>query len=328
MDFDEIPSGSKQNLKKQRKQVPEKKTPRRNLKFQKIISQIKLQVKPAFKISSAATTQVIVKNVEDKASIISVLRSQCIPFHTFSEKSEKTKSFVLKGFYETPTNEKPFYLVHFQDESVNFNCQRWGHSSQNCGYKFRCVKCTEVHGPNQCQRSTRDGNAKCINCNGDHAASYRLCPSFISYSKRIEKSRAKPQLKMLRQISSLWDSNNFPSLSKRHQVSAHSHPVNAASNSSATFQEDINQQQLINNTSYAEKLNEAVMNVSLFKKFTEAQERLKRIPNIEEAINQFCSFVDEAGKIPKDAPQVTAFKLMVKYGFMSCPPAPNKPVQK
>ncbi|KAL7045945.1 hypothetical protein ACKWTF_002408 [Chironomus riparius] len=107
---------------------------------------------------------------------------------------------------------------------------------------------------------------------------------------------------MLPQISSLLDSNNFPSLSKRHQVSAHSHPVNAASNSSATFQEEINQQQLINNISYAEKLNEAVKNESLFKKFTEAQERLKRIPNIEEAINQFYSFVDEAGKIPKDAP--------------------------
>ncbi|KAL7046492.1 hypothetical protein ACKWTF_002628 [Chironomus riparius] len=82
---------------------------------------------------------------------------------------------------------------------------------------------------------------------------------------------------MLPQISNLLDSNNFPSLSKRHQVSAHSHPVNAASNSSATFQEEINQQQLINNISYAEKLNEAVKNESLFKKFTEAQERLKRI---------------------------------------------------
>ncbi|KAL7022242.1 hypothetical protein ACKWTF_012180 [Chironomus riparius] len=129
---------------------------------------------------------------------------------------------------------------------------------------------------------------------------------------------------MLPQISSLLDSNNFPSLSKRHQVSAHSHPVNAASNSSATFQEEINHI----NISYAEKLNKAVKNESLFKKFTEAQERLKRIPNIEEAINQFCSFVDEAGKIPKDAPQGTAFKLMVKNGFMNCPPAPNKPVQK
>lgn len=397
IDLDESSIKSNENSKK-RKQTPQKEessvpvTTTTSVKpifvqcslkdVRKLISLLKLQVMPAYKISSSNTTQVIVKSIEDKASIINLLRSQTIQFHTFSEKSEKTKSFVLKGFYETPTNEvlrllqeakvsavkvtilvkKPeftFYLVHFQDESVNinvlnhnhrnidniivkwenikkgnksptqcFNCQRWGHSSQNCGYKFRCVKCTEVHGPNQCQRSTRDGNAKCINCNGDHAASYRLCPSFISYSKRIEKSRAKPQLKMLPQISSLLDSNNFPSLSKRHQVSAHSHPVNAASNSSATFKEEINQQQLINNISYAEKLNEAVKNESLFKKFTEAQERLKRIPNIEEAINQFCSFVDEAGKIPKDAPQGTAFKIMVKYGFMSCPPAPNKPVQK
>ncbi|KAL7046044.1 hypothetical protein ACKWTF_002458 [Chironomus riparius] len=170
MDFDEIPSGSKQNLKKQRKQVPEKKNStaepevpvtaakaekplfiQQNINgVRKIISQINLQVKPAFKISSAATTQVIVKNVEDKASIISVLRFQCIPFHTFSEKSEKTKSFVLKGFYETPTNEVlrllqeakvsavkvtilvkksefTFYLVHFQDESVNINVLNHNH---------------------------------------------------------------------------------------------------------------------------------------------------------------------------------------------------------
>jgi hypothetical protein len=395
IDYDFIPSGHNQQIKKARKNDPKEELQvpvtitkackpifiSQNLKnVRSIVSQTKLQAKPVYKISSAVSTQVTVSNIEDKASIINILRSQGIQFHTFSENSEKAKSFVLKGYYDAPTNEvlrnlqkakvpavkvtiivkKPeftFYLVHFQDENVNrnvlnhnhrhidniivkwenikkgnksptqcFNCQRWGHSSHNCGYKFRCVKCTEVHAPNQCKRTTRDGNAKCINCNGDHAANHRLCPTFISYSKRIEKSRSKIQSKVLPQISNILDSSNFPQLVKKHQASAHSIPVNVASPSSNNFQEVINQQQLVSNISYAEKLNEAVNNEILFKKFTEAQERLKRIPRIEEAINQYCSFVDELEKLPNDGTIAPVFNLMLKYGLTNYPPALNNPV--
>ena len=341
----------------------------------KIISQTKLQVIPAFKISSPNSTQVFFTNIEDKASMIQGLKSQAVQFHTFSEKSERPKSFVLKGFYEAPTNEvlrllqkvkipavkvtilvkKPeftFYLVHFQDESVNinvlnhnfrnidniivkwenikkankrptqcFNCQRWGHSSQNCGYKFRCVKCTEVHAPGQCKRTSREGDAKCINCSGNHAASYRLCPSFVSYAKRIENSKTKVQhIKMQPQVPSSLASNNFPPLVNLHQA-AQSHPKVIASKSSK-HQEETNQQQLINNISYAEKLNEAIQNESLFKRFSEAQERLKKIPNIKEAIDHYCKFIDEVEKLPVDAPIGSSFNLLVKYGLIKDPTAP------
>lgn len=390
IDLDEIPSNSKENLKKQKKQVSQEestqelKVPVQASKAVKpifiqeklkevreLISQIKLQVNPAFKISSAFSTQVIVKTIEDKASVINFLRLNGIQFHTFSEKSEKAKKFVLKGYYEASTTEVlkvlqkekvpavkvtvlvrnpefTFYLVHFQDENVNinvlnhnnrtidnvivkwetikkknksptqcFNCQRWGHSSQSCGYNFRCVKCTETHDPNNCKRTTRDGNPKCINCNGDHAASYRMCPSFISYAERIKISKSKVQkLKMHPQVSPSLDGRNFPALFKQHQDMVHSNPRNVA-NVPTKFHEDTSQQQLLNNLSYAEKLNEAVKNENLLKKLTDAQERLKKIPNIEEAINKYCNFVNEAERISKDAPPGTAFNLLVKYGFYS-----------
>lgn len=399
IDLDDNSNNSKQNSKK-RKQIPQVEEPavpviaattvkplfvQTSLKeVRKLTSQLKLQVKPVFKVSSSNSTQVIVKNIEDKSSIIKILRAQAIPFHTFSEKSEKPQTLVLKGFYEAPTNEvlkalndasvpaskvsilvrKPeftFYLVHFQDRSVNinvlnhnhrqidniivkweiikttsksptqcFNCQRWGHSSQNCGYKFRCVKCTEVHAIGQCKRTSREGNAKCINCNGDHAASYRLCPSFITYSKRIQNSKTKvPKFKMQPQVPSPLSHDNFPLLNKSKNQVVHSHPVNAPDvpSTSSSIQE-INQQELISYTTYAEKLNEAIKNESLFKKFTDAQERLKKIPNIEEAINKYCSFVDEIEKLPKDAPVSATFGLMVRYGLTHYPSTWNKPVQK
>lgn len=45
-------------------------------------------------------------------------------------------------------------------------CQQYGHSSINCGMKFKCVKCIESHEPGNCSRKTREGspNAAIANC--------------------------------------------------------------------------------------------------------------------------------------------------------------------
>ena len=341
----------------------------------------KLQEKPYYKILGNSFTSITALNLTDKQKIMKYLKIKNIEFHTYAEPSEKSTSCVMKGFYETSSDElmkslkeakvpatkatvlinKPdfnIYLVHF-DKSVDINinvlnhnhgvvddvrvrwekfksnkkqptqcykCQEWGHSSQNCNNKFKCVKCIDDHAPGQCKRTSKEGSPKCVNCKGDHAASYRLCPSFIAYSKRIERSKAKTQIKLLPQVSSLVDNNNFPPLLKRHQVSVNSNPLNVGSNSSI-YQEEINQQQLMNKISYAEKLSESLRNENLLKKFTEAQERLKRIPNIEEAINQYCSFVDQAEKLPNDGSTGPLFNLMLKFGNVKSLSAANKPVQ-
>lgn len=51
-------------------------------------------------------------------------------------------------------------------------CQRFGHAATNCGLEYRCVKCTHRHAPGDCPLED-DQPATCVNCNGNHPASYK-----------------------------------------------------------------------------------------------------------------------------------------------------------
>lgn len=56
------------------------------------------------------------------------------------------------------------------------NCQRFGHTSANCGHPFRCVKCADPHGPQECQRRRYDKDSEpyCCNCAKDGHTSNNL----------------------------------------------------------------------------------------------------------------------------------------------------------
>lgn len=75
------------------------------------------------------------------------------------------------------------------------NCQMYGHSARNCRRSFRCVKCTESHGPSNCPRTLDPELAeqtppKCVNCNGDHPANFRGC---VYYTKVVQRSQVSAQ---------------------------------------------------------------------------------------------------------------------------------------
>lgn len=72
-------------------------------------------------------------------------------------------------------------------------CQRFGHAATNCNMPYRCVKCDLAHGPGEClitlecnMEESHDGTLTavrvtepiCVNCNGNHPASFRECPKF------------------------------------------------------------------------------------------------------------------------------------------------------
>lgn len=81
-----------------------------------------------------------------------------------------------------------------------YNCQRWGHSSKNCGFPYRCVKCTNDHGPGKCSRTTREGEPACVNCLGKHSANNRECPDYIKFvafkqGKCVPKARGRHPIK-------------------------------------------------------------------------------------------------------------------------------------
>jgi hypothetical protein len=98
-------------------------------------------------------------------------------------------------------------------------CQSWGHSARNCGRDYRCVKCTSIHEPGKCSRTTREGTAKCVNCDGDHPANSRECPVFITYAAKTSKRRVPVQPRRFTSTPAPWAQprgtnydSNFPSL--------------------------------------------------------------------------------------------------------------------
>lgn len=69
------------------------------------------------------------------------------------------------------------------------NCRNFGHSRNYCTYKFRCVRCKNDHPPGICPYK-EVAKAVCVNCSGEHPASYRGCPA---YDKFLKKTHPRPQ---------------------------------------------------------------------------------------------------------------------------------------
>lgn len=96
------------------------------------------------------------------------------------------------------------------------NCQRYNHLATNCKMAYRCVKCAEGHGPNNCSIPKKDDNnqqfivdnpdgtktkqigvkLKCANCGGEHAASFRQCPVRI---KMMDEKNTQPSQQVTHQ---------------------------------------------------------------------------------------------------------------------------------
>jgi hypothetical protein len=78
-----------------------------------------------------------------------------------------------------------------------YRCQRFGHSSLNCGHPARCVKCSGDHSADECPRERHSAisQPKCCNCNGVHTANYGGCPSHKTavtrqkLSKKVQPSK-------------------------------------------------------------------------------------------------------------------------------------------
>lgn len=69
-------------------------------------------------------------------------------------------------------------------------CQRFGHSATNCGLEYRCVKCIHRHSPGDCPLED-DQPAVCVNCNGNHPASYKKCSAYTKYTEKLSKFQKK-----------------------------------------------------------------------------------------------------------------------------------------
>lgn len=75
-----------------------------------------------------------------------------------------------------------------------YRCQGFGHSSRNCNMPPRCVKCTLPHASKDCPKKDRVEPANCCNCNEQHPANYRECPSRLKYVELLRKKRNEQKL--------------------------------------------------------------------------------------------------------------------------------------
>ena len=72
-----------------------------------------------------------------------------------------------------------------------YRCQEFGHRAQYCHKTEKCVRCSGAHKVSNCNQTT---TLKCANCNGDHPASYRQCPKYMTQTKPQQTTQTqKPQ---------------------------------------------------------------------------------------------------------------------------------------
>lgn len=93
---------------------------------------------------------------------------------TFHNEENVNKIFAIKSVMGIGVNIEPLR------KNVNLipqckRCQAFGHTQRYCQRDFACVKCAGKHYTNTCPLN-RDQKPTCVNCKGEHPASYRGCP--------------------------------------------------------------------------------------------------------------------------------------------------------
>lgn len=173
---------------------------------------LKLKSRPTFKISGNSKTQIISELLSDKEIIIEALKTNQIGYHTFSEPSQKSKSFVLKGFYKEDCNvvleniksagieaskvTKPFksdtlYLVQF-DSAAKINVNQLNHNHRVIDYmavKWEVLKNRSI--PLQCHKCQRWGHSA-TNCGFKYRCMKCVEPHSVGECKRVPKFDDKP----------------------------------------------------------------------------------------------------------------------------------------
>lgn len=148
---------------------------------------------------------------EDKKQTVLLkgLHRKCSEEEVYSELTEVfSVDDIVKVSLFTPTKDAKIFMIQFKPGfdlkrifEVRFllhqkihwerirnsgpiqckNCQRYGHVASNCLMGYRCVKCSENHGPGQCQRNLNElpqenNQPFCANCGElGHPANFKEC---------------------------------------------------------------------------------------------------------------------------------------------------------
>lgn len=103
----------------------------------------------------------------------------------FVNKSITVKELRKNFMYVNHTKVRWEYKVKLQNKITQcYNCQLFGHGSNNCSVKTSCAHCAGSHQTAVCMDVN---NKKCANCKGDHPSTELTCPCRISYLNLLSK---------------------------------------------------------------------------------------------------------------------------------------------
>ena len=108
---------------------------------------------------------------------------------TFENKTDISK--VKKIRYISYTKVTWQEYVNKKGTSQCHRCQLPGHGSRYCNLLPACVKCGQNHLTKDCTKPAEDA-PRCVNCEGEHPASYSGCPKLIEYKTEMEKKKSRP----------------------------------------------------------------------------------------------------------------------------------------
>lgn len=157
------------------------------------------------------------------------------------------------------------------------------HSAKNCGLDFKCVKCTASHAPGQFPRTSREGNAKCVNCDGDHPANSRQCQAFKAYEANVARRAPAPRRSFI-STPAPWRNaqqlnSDFPQIQTQALIEEieEIHPLVSFTQNPTSSE----------NSRSSRKTNPSKSS------FAYAQGRFRSIPDIDITMNMFNSLIDE-----------------------------------
>jgi predicted transcriptional regulator YdeE len=243
---------------------------------------------PALKISK------INRSTDSPVFLVSFEKQSEISLRTLQTAHSKLNNLIVRWAKFQPRQRRPTQC---------HRCQRFGHSANNCGLAFRCVKCLESHEPGQCARTTREGLPSCVNCQAEgHASNSTTCPA---YKKHVEDIAAKKQkdirARQPREFPATrynWNLINAPAVASQPPPStSQSLPVNR------------------NNREYRPSLGSHVNHPdpalsNPFSQLSEIQAELAAIPDIEQTIALFASLVAELKSARSQNERLTT---LIKY---------------
>lgn len=153
-------------------------------------------------------------------------------------------------------------------------CQAFGHGSGQCHMPPKCVKCAEPHLTENHQGP--ETNPKCANCQGEHTANHRECPTYLDYIEKINTvSSKKPTVNSQNSFKSNYVK---PNISYATNLKSNSTP-----NQNQTTQNQTQNQITITPTQ--NQTNQQNNNIQDFKTLINEINELNNICNIKNMIN-------------------------------------------